>query len=64
MHLGDQTYISVLDINEGYLQESLEQKYIFFRTSVLRPHVHYFSLGFIMAPATILFHLRLLRTLG
>ena len=27
---------SLLDINEGYLQESLEQKYIF-RTSVLRP---------------------------
>ena len=26
--------------------------------------MHYFSLGFIMAPATILFHLRLLTTLG
>ena len=36
----------------------------FYRTSILRPHVHYFSSGFIMVPVTILFHLRLLRTLG
>ena len=53
-----------ISIHLSILQESRKQKYIFFRTSILRPHVHYFSLGFIMAPATILFHLRLLTTLG